>query len=79
MTKDDALRIALSALLDCTYDERMRAIGAGKALEIFVWILAGFLRSINQLTHPPSAAVALNFINHFLRHDDAQRRASARA
>ena len=25
MTKDDALRIALSALLDCTYDERMRA------------------------------------------------------
>ena len=75
MTKDDALRIALSALLDCTYDERMRAIGAVN----FVWILAGFWRSINQLTHPRSAAVALNFINHCLRHDDAQRRASARA
>ena len=30
MTKDDALRIALNALLGCTYDERMRAIGAVK-------------------------------------------------
>ena len=27
MTKDDALRIALNALLGCTYDERMLAIG----------------------------------------------------
>ena len=44
MTKDDALRIALSALLDCTYDERMRAIGAVKAVinlcRDFVGILA---------------------------------------
>ena len=30
MTKDDALRIALNALLGCTYDERMKAIGAVK-------------------------------------------------
>lgn len=30
MTKDDALRLALNALLGCTYDERMRAIGAVK-------------------------------------------------
>ena len=30
MTKDDALRIALNAILGCTYDERMRAIGAVK-------------------------------------------------
>ena len=30
MTKDDALRIALNALLGCTYDERMKAIGVVK-------------------------------------------------
>ena len=30
MSKDAALRIALNALLGCTYDERMRAIGAVK-------------------------------------------------
>ena len=34
MTKDDAPHIALNAILGCTYDERMRAIGVVQALAL---------------------------------------------